>query len=750
MEKSRLTDLSFVASDIMVLTFVSGRIENGVQKEYIPKDGDQIVTTPVLSTFTHTVMRDGEYYGVLVNGVGGRKLWQKERIVNQSFYSENFKDIVVAAEKGGCNLVKSIAWKCKPIDNTDPGINFVVEHHVTIYLTEKLQRNHAYYLNIETLGADCDERTFCFKPEALKSPAVHATQVGYRPDDAGKIGYLSYWNGEGGVEYDDVTFQVIDNETNQCVFEGKGRRAGGEEPFRLDNGDEITVHAPVWQLDFNALTRPGSYHLYVKDVGISWKFEIGRQVWQDAFKISMTGLLHHRSGIELDGTLTDYIRPRPYHPDDGKIYFQSTCSLMESGNGLNALGTDTSNFGNLVKGCTDKIVTNAWGGYFDACDWDRRIQHLYCSNMLMELYLMFPDYFNSLKLAVPESGNELPDIINECLYNLDFYLRLQMEDGAIRGGAEAEEHPLPGECGWQDSLKVMVYAPDHWSSYHYAATAALAARALKDHPRSKIYAESAVRAAAWALEEEKRAEDRPYTKHSRFAVQQAKNLMAAHLYALTGEEKYHDIFEATMSHLTPDSGFTYVNSSRPKRDQLVKEIMALLYKRADYGVEFSEKNAYNVVVCDPGRRTTAAGCLYSVPDIDNMLRIYYLTGDEKYLKVAVRALNVPNGANPLDLSYTTGVGTKDAYSVLHHDSRRTGQKTPSGITIYGNFNFNHVRPIDIPIQGVYAKDMVPGPLAYPSMESYLGIYLYAIQNEYTVMETICRTAYFWGFLAART
>jgi endoglucanase len=54
---------------------------------------------------------------------------------------------------------------------------------------------------------------------------------------------------------------------------------------------------------------------------------------------------------------------------------------MESGNGLNVLGTNTDNFGNLVAGKTDRLVENAWGGYFDAGDRDRRIQHLGASRM---------------------------------------------------------------------------------------------------------------------------------------------------------------------------------------------------------------------------------------------------------------------------------------------------------------------------------------------------------------------------------
>ncbi len=36
---------------------------------------------------------------------------------------------------------------------------------------------------------------------------------------------------------------------------------------------------------------------------------------------------------------------------------------------------------------------DAWGGYMDAGDWDRRSGHLRVGYLLMELLDLFPDYF---------------------------------------------------------------------------------------------------------------------------------------------------------------------------------------------------------------------------------------------------------------------------------------------------------------------------------------------------------------------
>jgi len=186
---------------------------------------------------------------------------------------------------------------------------------------------------------------------------------------------------------------------------------------------------------------------------------------------------------------------------DGVKVYQSTCSLLNSGNGLNALGTDKDNFGNLVAGKTDVLVPEAWGGTMDAGDWDRRIQHLLAPRLYLELVEMNPDYFKNICLNIPESGNDLPDVVNEALYGLDIYRRMQLPDGGIRGGVESSEHPALGSASWEEVFTVMAYAPDHWSSYIYAGVAARAAVVLKmlgKNEKAKIWEVSAIKAMEWA------------------------------------------------------------------------------------------------------------------------------------------------------------------------------------------------------------------------------------------------------------
>ena len=356
-------------------------------------------------------------------------------------------------------------------------------------------------------GSRLAAETFTVDPTRLRSEAIHVSQIGFRPDDPAKIAFLSCWMGNGGgVKYEaGLPFSVIEEATGTALFRG---RTVLSKPASEKNEDAYGKNyngTDVHAMEFSALTKPGRYRICVETIGCSYPFEIGEEVWRKAFTVSARGFYHQRSGIALGEPFSSFKRPRPFHPDDGIIVHASKTPLIDTGNGLNEKDT---NFGNLVKGKTDEIVPQAWGGYMDAGDWDRRIQHLKSSRLLLELAELFPDYFAGLSLNIPESGNGLPDIVNEALFNLDFYRRLQTPGGGVRGGIESSEHPRRGEASFQESLAVMAYAPDAFSSYVYAGVAARAAGwlASRDARRAEVYRETALRAMNWAEADREREE----------------------------------------------------------------------------------------------------------------------------------------------------------------------------------------------------------------------------------------------------
>ena len=126
-------------------------------------------------------------------------------------------------------------------------------------------------------------------------------------------------------------------------------------------------------MDFSSFNTPGRFRVCVEGIGCGYPFNIDEvNTWKHEVEISMKGHFNHRSSIPMLPPYTDFIRFRSFHPADGVKVYQSTCSFLNSGNGLNAMGTDKDNFGNLDAGKTDVLVPEAWGGTMDAGDLDRK------------------------------------------------------------------------------------------------------------------------------------------------------------------------------------------------------------------------------------------------------------------------------------------------------------------------------------------------------------------------------------------
>ncbi|MBM3501970.1 MAG: hypothetical protein FJX74_25225, partial [Armatimonadetes bacterium] len=462
---------------------------------------------------------------------------------------------------------------------------------------------------------------------------------------------------------------------------------------------------------------------------------------------------HQRSGIALGPPYTDFVRPRTFHADDGVQVFASTTGLMDTGNGLNS---EDSNFGNLVKGRTDELVPDAWGGYMDAGDWDRRIQHLLASRLLLELAEMAPDYFAGLSLNLPESSNGLPDILDEALFGLDCYRRMQTPEGGIRGGIESSEHPRHGEASWQESLTVLAYAPCVWSSYEYAGVAARAAFVLQplDADLAAIYRASALRAMEWAEAELPKRADR----NDPHQVRDARNLAAAELYRLTGDERWNRVFLDTTVFTDPGADlfiwqqqeqrhapWVYAETDEPGVDAAIqRNCRAALLKEADARAARADQTAFRWVHFE--WRPTGVGSL-TAPDSVSMIRAHRLTGDPKYLRAIVLSCQTGAGANPVNLCYTTGLGHDSPRHPLHIDSQVTGQPPPPGLTVFGPSNPTQMKQdwaLDFVDQTCY-----PPSREWPFIEAYFDVFWYPLMCEFTIHQPMAENAFTWGYLAAR-
>lgn len=753
----KLIHVGSVSTDIISIEISDGRVIQGKQIPYIPEKNDSIMT----EGNNLWVVRKGKRIGALV-GRTEKFIMTFDRVVGERI------DLVLIDKTGSYGISSkddedflvekepyAVFRKTKPSDfaRVDAGFLAPLEHTIYLKLLRPLKKGRSYTIKFKQLNIP--DYTFIYEPKKLRSEAVHVSHIGFRPDDPKKVAFLSLWMGSGGpIDFKENTpFYLIDERDDEVVFKGEVKLLK-----RVSERDENAYGknfngTNVYIMDFSTFKKPGRYRIYVEDVGCSYPFEIVDNVWVKAFYTSVRFLYHQRSGIELGPPYTKFRRPRNFHPDDEVRIYATKASLYDVEFDLKK---DDNRFAKILRGKTDEIVPNAWGGYCDAGDWDRRIIHLVAARYLLELFDYAPEFFKNFNMNIPGSKEDFPDILREALWGIDFFRRLQLPDGGIRGGIESEEHPRFGEASWQESQMVFAFAPDPYSSYVYTASAAFAAYILKKYnlKMHEVYLDSAIRAIEWA---ERQIKGKEKIIHHR--IRDARNLAAIELYRLTGEKRWHDIFlETTVfnkeekflykyeSHDQADAAWVYIGTKRKEIIPSIKNrcIEALL-NEAGMLMDAQKKTAFRWAQ-NPWRPAIAG--TFTIPDCKNIVRAHVLTGKNEYLESIILATQAGLGANPLNICYTTGIGHKNPKNVMHIDSRVTNQPPPPGITVFGPLDFTAFSESESYYFKEANKYSYPELKNWPVIENFLDIYWFPAMCEYTI-ENVAPNIFTWGYLAIR-
>ncbi|WP_051933260.1 glycoside hydrolase family 9 protein [Massilia sp. BSC265] len=196
-------------------------------------------------------------------------------------------------------------------------------------------------------------------------------------------------------------FEVVDAASGKQVFEGSLAGAGTWDA----SGERVRL------ADFSALRAPGNYRLRVAGLPESAPFAIKPGVYRELDIAALRNYTLNRSGIALTPAVAGpYARPLA-HPDTGVLVHASAASKARPA------GT----------------VLSSPKGWYDAGDYNKYIVNSGISTYtLLAAYEHFPEWFAKLPLNLPESGNGLPDLLNETLWNLDWMLTMQdPNDGGV-------------------------------------------------------------------------------------------------------------------------------------------------------------------------------------------------------------------------------------------------------------------------------------------------------------------------------
>lgn len=631
----------------------------------------------------------------------------------------------------------------------------VLEHFIYLELPHPLQHGKTYHLQFPYLDFTRSDTTFVFDEYALRSETIHVNQIGYAPAAPAKYAYLSHWLGDlGPLSLDDYAasrFYIVEEKSRTVVYTGtielrKRLQSGG-----ADNG--YPTHAPfgsftgadVWVADFSDFIRPGEYRLMVGRIGSSHPFRVDDDVYREAFYTTIRALYLQRCGVALEAPYTQWTRPRCHHPAQGDTVILSNWRYLDGGNAFTQLPQYATN-----------IKKPFWGGWHDAADWDRNAYHLNACKTLLLAYELRPENFSDDELNIPESGNGIPDILDEARWGVDFFKRMQEEDGGIHGGIETWRHPATGVSCVTDTDQWYAYAPDPQVSFHYAAVACQMAHCLEVAGHGKFksdYLASARRAYGWAMNHILPGDE---TK-----VRDFRQYAAAWLFRLTGEAAFQEQFKKDSLIKTAASElevwdsydqqwavWTYVMTKQPNIDQSLKNMLSQAVERWAYSDHINSADSRGYRYGNDWWYPVVSGNA-TRPNIFPLMAAYAITGNKKYPSYCYTTCDYILGANPLNMCWVSGIGEKHPEEFMHLDSwyyNREKGMIP-GIIPYGPYWYEAVTPAG-PWEPQWGRTTAyPDAKLWPSHELWFENRYCPPTNEFTVHESIATAAAAFGFLS---
>ena len=229
------------------------------------------------------------------------------------------------------------------------------------------------------------------------------------------------------------------------------KNAAGEVLWQGQTGEAVSdplCGETLYPLDFGSVGAPGKYHLESAGGEKSDTFAIDRDVLAGVHNAMIKALYFQRCGCALEEKYAGPYVHAACHTQDSEVYGEP---------------------GHMLK---------AQGGWHDAGDYGRYITPA----AVTVGHLLYADWLYTAafkeQLNIPESGNGLPDVLNECRYELEWMLKMQREDGGVYHKLTAWKHAdfiMPEK----DKDTFYAYSVSSLATADFCACMALAARVYR-------------------------------------------------------------------------------------------------------------------------------------------------------------------------------------------------------------------------------------------------------------------------------
>ena len=475
-------------------------------------------------------------------------------------------------------------------------------------------------------------------------------QVGYLPDAA------KWVHATGSPD----SFFVHTEEADSIVFRGALTGFAG-----VDESTGMTVGRG----EFTALQAEGTYYITSDSGDTTSHFRIAEDAYSEVYRSTLKGLYFQRCGTALrDPEAGGYTHP-VCHEDDGVLHSS----------------TDSS-------GQVESV-----GGWHDAGDFGKYVvpAGITVGTLLMG-YEYFPDRFGSDNIGIPESGNGVPDILDEIRFELEWLLTMQRSDGGVYHKLTAENFSgmiMPHRHG----NTRYIYEVSSAATGDFAAMMARAARVFESYDQQFSQILFIRASEAWNF-----LENNPniipdggfnnpsgtYTGEYGDGYDRDERLWAAaELYEITGENRYHDYFldhydditlmasnfgwnsVGTLAHLT------YLRSAQEGADADVKaELESALRNQCDNVVDIRNQSGFRTAI-EPGDFYWGSNSLAMNRGVLLLMGFDTFAGTS-YREAALDQLHYVLGVNAHDMTFVTGIGERSPMHIHHRQSEADNITAP--------------------------------------------------------------------------
>ncbi|PRY16162.1 non-processive endocellulase [Pontibacter ummariensis] len=504
---------------------------------------------------------------------------------------------------------------------------------------------------------------------------IRLNQVGFYPQ-APKVAVVV---GENKGE----KFYIKTADRSKTVYTGK---LSAVKPATFSN-------KPTRVADFSMFSKPGSYVVEIPGVGRSYAFEVAPNVHKEVADAAIKGFYFQRVSTDLPEQYAGKWSRPAGHPEKEAFVHPSAASA--------ARPTGTV------------IASNK--GWYDAGDYNRYIVNSGITmGTLLSAYEDFPEYYQAQHLNIPESGDKVPDILDESLWNLRWMLTMQdPNDGGVYHkltNANFDGMIMPAEA----TEPRYVVQKGTAATLDFAAVMAQASRIFRNYEQEfPGLADSTLTAAKkaweWAQQNPNVAYDqnamnkqfKPEVTTGAYGDNDFSDEFiwaASELYTTTKDDNYYKAVNILPDNKMPLPSWPQVRllgyytlarhgenlTAVGKKD--LPEVKKRLVQFADELATGVSEHPYRTAMGKTKDDYIWGSSSVAANQGIALLQAYRLTKDKKYLEAALANLDYLLGRNATGYSFVTGYGEKSTMNPHHRPSIADGIEEPVPGLLSGGTN----------------------------------------------------------------